>query len=389
MRGDREQGTGYSRMSDNPFSVPCPLSSVPSVVLLTPSGRGAVATLVVQGARAAEAVEQHFQPAARGKSLRDFPHRRIVFGRWAGEEIVVCRMADEQFELHCHGGRIAAQRIQQDLVEAGCQAMEWPQWLLASATEEGLIEAEARIALAHARTERVAAVLLDQFQGALRRELSEIERLAASDPAQALERLRTLQARAAVGLHLTAPWRIVLAGRPNVGKSSLMNGLLGYARAIVFDEPGTTRDVLTATTALDGWPVERADTAGRHSTRDTLEGAGVERARQQMASADVLVLVFDLTQRWTAEDVSLIEEWSAAILVFNKCDLPEAPSPNRPPGLRTSATTREGVEELVRRLAQRLVPQPPPPSCAVPFTVRQVEALHEMARRIAPSGAPG
>jgi tRNA modification GTPase len=181
----------------------------------------------------------------------------------------------------------------------------------------------------------------------------------------------------------------VLAGRPNVGKSSLINALLGYARAIVFDEPGTTRDVLTAATALDGWPVELADTAGLHNTSDALEAAGVERARQQMAAADVLVLVFDLTQPWSAEEASLIEEWSAAILVFNKCDLPEAPSPNRPTGLRTSATTREGVEELIRRLAERLVPLPPPPSCAVPFTVRQVEALHEMARRIAPSGVPG
>src|SRR5687768_7667456 len=98
------------------------------VVLITPPGRGAVATLLVDGSSAMTAVEKYLHPVARGKVLSDFACCRIVFGRWgdvAGEEIVACRTAEEQIELSCHGGRLAAERIQRDLVDAGCEAIEW------------------------------------------------------------------------------------------------------------------------------------------------------------------------------------------------------------------------------------------------------------------------
>jgi tRNA modification GTPase len=92
------------------------------------------------------------------------------------------------------------------------------------------------------------------------------------------------------GRHLTQPWQVVLTGVPNVGKSSLINRLLGYSRSIVYAEPGTTRDVVTAATAFDGWPVELSDTAGLRDAAGEIEAAGVERARRHLATADLAIV---------------------------------------------------------------------------------------------------
>ncbi len=127
-------------------------------------------------------------------------------------------------------------------------------------------------------------------------------------------------ARAPLGLHLTKPWQIVIAGPPNVGKSSLLNAFVGYQRAIVFDQPGTTRDVVTAATAIDGWPVQVSDTAGLRSSADPLETAGADSAAQQARAADCLLLVFDASQHWTAGNQQLIDAWPQAVVVGNKCD---------------------------------------------------------------------
>ena len=114
---------------------------------------------------------------------------------------------------------------------------------------------------------------------------------------------------------------MVLAGRPNVGKSSLMNALAGHGRSIVHHAPGTTRDAVTLTTAIDGWPVELCDTAGLRPAGDALESAGIERAQERLARADLVVLVCDQSMPWSAEDQALLDQWPEAVLVHNKCDL--------------------------------------------------------------------
>ncbi len=187
------------------------------------------------------------------------------------------------------------------------------------------------------------------------------------------------------------PWQVVVAGRPNVGKSSLINAIAGYQRAIVHDLPGTTRDIVGVQTALDGWPVEIFDTAGLRAAGDPIEQAGIDLAQGKIAAADLVVLVFDSSSPWTAADQDLFESHPSALLVSNKSDLPPVPGP-QPAAMNVSAATSAGVEELCRAIAHRLVPHLPPPGAAVPFLPEQVERIgtyQELLRRAASASSIG
>lgn len=407
------------------------------VIQLTPPGRGAVATLRIEGPGAVETVQTHFR-ARGGRTLAAYPVDRLVVGHFIhctsdndtffqaetgrissrvqhsperGEEVVVRRCVDGAVELHCHGGLAAVAAIEEALMAAGCLRLAWPDW--AAEREADPFAAAALVALADARTERTAAILLDQYHGALSRALDDIRQ--ASERAEfdaAQQQVGVLLKRAELGRHLVRPWRVVLAGRINVGKSSLINALAGFGRSIVHATPGTTRDAVTLTTAIDGWPVELCDTAGLRVGGDAVELAGIERARERLGQADLAILVFDRSATWSAEDQVLVDQWPGALLVHNKCDLPsevvkkggQAPhqtpirqdlreparsqspffhnlsaSDDRPAGLAISALQGLGMAELLDAIAQRLVPDPPPPGVAVPFTADQVEAVRQLS----------
>ena len=198
----------------------------------------------------------------------------------------------------------------------------------------------------------------------------------------AASKLRALAARGSLGRHLATPFEVVLAGPPNVGKSSLINALVGYERAIVYDTPGTTRDVVTAETAIDGWPITLSDTAGLRESGDALEAAGIIGAQARLQSADLVVLVFDASQPAAEEDQRLHSQFPTALVVVNKCDLVAAPLPPVPTkhwptdSRRTSAITGQGIAELLTAISRRLVPDPPEPGAAVPFrTAAQMQAI--------------
>ncbi len=359
----------------------------PQFAILTPSGRGAIATIAVRGPAAREFVGQCFKPAS-GRPLVNFGPGRVVFGTFhadihaendSAEELVVGVLAEDEVEVHCHGGVAAVAAIRQALVAVGGEFVSPHDW--AHVFSPDPIAAEAVLALGQATTTRAAQILLDQYRGALKLDLEQARLLfSAGHTTDAIARLQELAARSDVGLHLTRPWRVVLAGRPNVGKSSLINRLVGYERAIVFDQPGTTRDVLSAATALAGWPVELSDTAGIRAAGDDLEVAGIARTRAQLVAADLVLVVSDASAPWTAADDDV---WSAAssvtrrapLAIHNKCDLQQPPGDGRPAGLLVSAVSGAGFETLLAAIVERLVPEPPAPGTAVPFTARQVELI--------------
>jgi len=363
--------------------------------VLTPTGRGAIAVVAVAGKGAAWAVDSRFF-AASGMSVERLAIGRIAFGHWGapdGEEVVVCRR-EESVEIHCHGGRAAVQAVCQSLREAGGEPIDPTCWL--RETDPDPIRADARAALAMALTERTAMIFLDQINGALRHQVARaIDLAGAGRVADADALLQTLIRRWRVGRRLLRPAKIVLTGPPNVGKSSLINAMVGYERAIVFDAPGTTRDAVVTNSAMEGWPVELIDTAGLREAESPLEQAGIDLAQQAIATADTVLVVTDATTDTTTH----ASDWQGAsepigskqvIRIVNKIDLLTSDDrlafsrfeePERSPIL-TSAVTGEGLGDLLHQIARTIVPDDPKPGEAIPFRQTQVDLLRDASKRL-------
>lgn len=345
--------------------------------VLTPPGRGAIAVVAVEGPKATEAVAACFLPAG-ARALADTPPDGLRYGRWRrpdGEELVVVRRGPASVEIHCHGGAAASAAILRSLGEQGVEAVDADAvgGVGPAGESPGRFAGEAWVALPNAATERVAGVLLDQASGALDDAIVEI--VAAIDRGatdKAAGRLDALLAWRRLGERLLVPTRVVLAGPPNAGKSSLVNAVVGYGRAIVHHVPGTTRDVVTATTAVRGWPIELADTAGLRATDDPIEAAGVALARETLRRADVVVLVNEAGEA-PPPRVDL-PSGAATIRVASKSDLHGAAAPSTD-ALPTSVVSGRGVVDLVERIADAIAPIDPPAGEAIPFHARHFAAL--------------
>ena len=347
------------------------------VALLTPPGRGALAVVGVAGSGALAAVARLF--VARGPaSLADRPDGAVVFGRWGdpgrGEELVVVRHSAERLEVHCHGGLAASEAVLASLEQSGAVRQPWQEWLVAGGAS--VIEVEAREALALVGGPKAAQILARQLAGALDAELARIASLAAAGDVATAEAARARLRRAArVGLRLTRPWRVVVAGDVNAGKSSLVNAIAGHARSIVSAEPGTTRDVLETRLVLDGWEIDLIDTAGlRDDPAGPTEVAGIARARAAAAEADLVLYVVDARDGRQAEACP-----TSQMLVLSKCDLVSGDRDGPPGAIRTSAVTGLGIDALATAIMRRLVPEehdePDLLLGAVPFTQRHVTAI--------------
>ena len=168
-----------------------------------------------------------------------------------------------------------------------------------------------------------------------------------------------------------------------------MNTIVGFGRAIVHDTPGTTRDVVTQRTAINGWPVELRDTAGIRDGSSEIEAAGIEKAKEQIEAADLVVALFDLTVPWSKDQVELIELASPDLIVHNKVDLVDSiPDDSRPGGIHVSAMTNAGVEELVAEIGIRIVPDLPGNDCVFPVTVEQAQRLETTLTLIQDGDSP-
>jgi tRNA modification GTPase len=193
-----------------------------------------------------------------------------------------------------------------------------------------------------------------------------------------------LRAAARVGLRLTCPWRIVLAGEVNAGKSSLMNVLVGHGRSIVSPLEGTTRDIVTARTVLDGWEVEIVDVAGTRGDEtavSTIERAGIERALAERALADLVLRVIPADAAAGGGGPAAGHE----LLVLTKADLATEATlaaATAAGAIVTSAVTGAGVDTLIAAIVERLVPEerldPDLLAGAVPFTRRQLDAIETL-----------
>ncbi len=357
--------------------------------LLTATGRGAIAVVRVWGPRAIEVADLVFRPngTARLAQSRDGQLRLGRIGKGLGDEVVAVKLQTKPpiVEIQCHGGTAAVALVLEALEKAGAQPSDIgsPGGFQAETIDS--IADLALFDLAHAPTLATAEILLDQANGSLRDELCRLIRAIDEQPAQVLAGIVALEARATVGLRLVSGWKVVIAGRPNVGKSRLLNALAGFSRAIVDPAPGTTRDVVSLRTSFGGWPIELADTAGIRPTCDAVENLGIERTRNEQRQADLVLLVLDRSEPLEPIDLELIAATDGALLAANKSDLPPA-WPAGPPSLdlrsivTISAEKGDGIPSLIEAVVKRLVPDPPPPRAAVPFRREQVDALRRVRR---------
>jgi tRNA modification GTPase len=204
-------------------------------------------------------------------------------GAGLGDEVVAVVLAGDppEVEVHGHGGPAPLALVVEALVAGGAALATPEAWVGRSGRSPLSVAAE--IDLAGAATVRSAEILLEQAQGALEAEIRRLMTRARPIPGRPSAASTPCSAARRSGCVLVSGWRVVLAGRPNVGKSRLLNALAGYERALVDPVPGTTRDIVTIRTALDGWPVDLSDTAGLRPTSEPIEATGVALARADRA----------------------------------------------------------------------------------------------------------
>jgi tRNA modification GTPase len=356
--------------------------------LLTGVGRSAVAVIGVRGTAATLQLAQCFTPATK----RPYLTGQIRYGQWngreseqaggqgqtAGEAVVVIPISPDEFEIHAHGGSAAASRIIDDLRGLGVVAVDQRGWIAVS--DQPLLLREAEQVLSHCLTAQFAAVAMDQVRGALldwcRQSLRRIQDHSSIDrvalPEIAAEAGEILQ-YATFGMRLTGRFHVVLLGQPNVGKSSLVNAIVGYDRSITMDLPGTTRDVLHADTVIGGVPIRLSDTAGIRDSGESIEQQGVQHAQGAAEQADLVLLVSDPQ---TAAMQCPSEK--RTLRVLNKADLINTGDRSDDSVIKTVATTGRGVEALIDAIANSLVSFPAA-GTPVPVTQRQVDVLRKLA----------
>jgi len=360
--------------------------------VLTPPGRGGIAVVRCLGPRADAAVAASFRSAARHAHLPE--PGTLAYGRFVDargdplDEVILYHVGPGTWEINCHGGPAAVRAVSDRLVALGLRQVA-PAALLEA---EGAppLEREARALLASARTRLAARLLLDQLTGALGRagEAIAAHLAAGRGDAAAAASDELLGRWHSCGRFLAAPPRVTVAGRPNVGKSTLVNRLTGTDRVITSAVPGTTRDYVEVEAALDGVPVILVDTAGLRRATEPIESEGVRRARHEAARADVVVYLLDAVEGMTPEDGETLASCGKgrALVVWNKSDLAVPPQlAQEPEAMAVSAAGGQGVEALGRAILVRLGWCAAAPGAAVPFTASQAAAL-EAARRAVAAG---
>ncbi|MGB8168920.1 MAG: tRNA uridine-5-carboxymethylaminomethyl(34) synthesis GTPase MnmE [Chthoniobacteraceae bacterium] len=353
----------------------------------TPFGEGAIAVLRLSGSRAVELADAAFRSKVRAAEL--MPRVQQFGAIFDGGEklddvlLTVFRApasytGEDVVEIAGHGGVLVSRRILELLLRSGARAAlpgEFTQRAYLNGKMD-LTQAEAVMDLITAQTDLALRAATEQLEGRLGERIRDLKELLLEllahveafidfpdedidpDTGEALLRkldaaraeIDALLATADRGKVLREGVRTVIYGAPNVGKSSLLNLLLGHERAIVSAKPGTTRDVIEEVINLRGIPLRLIDTAGVRESDDEIEQAGIERTRKQVERADLVLHVVD-----SAEAQAPDAEWQArSVLVLNKIDLGEHPNWQGVEAVRMSCLSGEGIDALADTIVARV-----------------------------------
>lgn len=368
----------------------------------TPMGEGAIAIVRLSGDDAIMIADKVFR-GVNGKRLKDVPSHTIHYGHIVDsrtdeviEEVMVSVMrAPKTFtrenvvEINCHGGLVSVNRVLQLILYSGARLAE-PGEFTKRAFLNGRIDlsqAEAVMDLIRAKTDRAMNVAIGQMEGRLsklikklRQEILEVvahvevnidypeyddveemtHKMLKEKAHYIRDELKKLLQTSHQGKILREGLSTVIIGRPNVGKSSLLNSFVQENKAIVTDIPGTTRDVIEEYVNVRGVPLRLVDTAGIRETEDIVERIGVERSRKVLKEADLILLVLNFADELTKEDEQLFEavQGMDVIVIINKTDLEQKIDMEKVKELvkdhrivTTSLLEDKGVDELEEAIA--------------------------------------
>lgn len=365
----------------------------------TPPGRGGIGIVRVSGPEAVPIAAMLF----RSEPARSFEVPSRAYPGFlvssSGERLDQCvaiyfrspssYTGEDIVELCCHGSPVILGQVLELLLKNGARLAEPGEFTLRAFFNHrmDLTQAQAVRDLIDAQTLFQARVAMRQLEGSMAVSLAPVKQLLIDAIVQiessiefveddilletrmtlvrnmraALDPLAKLERTFSIGKLVREGFDLAIIGRPNVGKSSVFNRLIGSDRAIVTEVPGTTRDTLHEQVSIRGVPVRLIDTAGIREAADPVERIGIERSRRAMADADVSLLILDGSQPLTQDDLTLIERAPAEsrLVLVNKCDLPFAadgllPKEIVPEAVGISALTGEGFDFLTQALFDRL-----------------------------------
>lgn len=370
----------------------------------TPQGEGGIAIIRISGAESPAIVDKVFE-ARSGKSIKDVRSHSLNLGYIRDEdgliidEVLVGKMegprsytGENVVEINCHGGAIASRKCLELILNVGARLAE-PGEFTKRAFLNGrldMVQAEAVIELIRARSEKALALSIKNLEGALSKTLKSVEddlilvnsRLEGSidfpeevgepdwdEIENHLTMAETSLKRLVAGSKRARIYRdgvkVVIAGKPNVGKSSLLNVLVRKKKAIVTEIPGTTRDVIEDLIYVKGIPVRIMDTAGIRETRDTIEMIGVERTREALIEAEIVIFMVDASTGISTEDQHIMQQIAdkRKLIVINKEDIENRVLDGekvraRFPGVtlvEISAREETGIEKLEDTLEEMII----------------------------------
>ncbi|WP_339060753.1 tRNA uridine-5-carboxymethylaminomethyl(34) synthesis GTPase MnmE [Tepidibacillus marianensis] len=364
----------------------------------TPLGEGGIAIIRVSGNQAIQTIDDLF---VGNKKLSTVDSHTIHYGHFVNksgeivDEVLVSVMwapktftSEDVVEVNCHGGVVAAKKVLDAILEKEVRLAE-PGEFTKRAFLNGRIDlsqAEAVMDLIRSKTDRAMSLAMKQVEGKLSVRIKEIRQqllevlahieVTIDYPEHDVEsvthdflteksnyiklEIERLLAHSSQGKILREGLSTAIIGRPNVGKSSLLNALIRENRAIVTDIPGTTRDIIEEYINIGGVPLKLVDTAGIRDTEDLVEKIGVERSRKALEEADLILFVLNYSESLTKNDLQLIEmiHNMNSIVIINKTDLPQKLSieevkdyfPNSPLIL-TSVKEEEGIDDLEKSIS--------------------------------------
>jgi len=364
-----------------------------AAALLTPPGEGGISVIALWGKGAAFLAAKRLKRPGRDETHRLEPGR-IYYGLFtdgdgaALDEVLIACVRQDTVEINCHGGAVPTRLILKSLEDAGAaiQRRRTPPGPRSAAADEAFT------ALFSASTGLAARVLAAQAGGLLDDALGRSAVLIENgEVSEARRMLESLLGTRAIGAALVEPLVIAVVGPVNAGKSTLVNALAGFARTIVTDVPGTTRDAVRVPTALEGVPVILVDTAGAAAVRTGLEGKGARMAARALEAADAVLHVYDAS---VAVDEATFEPGAEGprVIAANKADLGaelgslEAMRNTGIPVVTTSGLTGKGMGRLREALLSALgIPVPPRDLAEKPvvFTQRQTARIAAAADKLA------